>query len=340
MPPKKSRKKLVLIILGLAAAAAGAFFYFRSRQNLFPDQSAVVTRRSIREVIELSGEVSAESYANLHFPAGGLVTYAPFQEGDSVNKWATVASLDPRELEKTLTKQLNLYSKERHDFDTTQDTYQKERQDGDVDQALRRILESAQYDLDNSVIDVEIKALALKLSRLSSPLTGILVSSPITTPNLYVSASDTWYIVDPSSLTFTADLDESDLALIETGQEAEIKLDAYPDLVLSSQVERVAYQSKLTTTGTIFEVTIPLPLEHARSLRLGLNGNVSILRQVHPDVLTIPIESVKESLDRTVVTVDEGGKPIEREIKLGVADDRYYQVLEGLSDGEKIYYGN
>jgi macrolide-specific efflux system membrane fusion protein len=339
MPPKKSKKTRYFILAGLILVVLAGYFFMHKKSSTLPQNSTTVERRTIKETVELSGEVTAESYANLHFPAGGLVTYAPYKEGDEIAKFSTIASLDQRSLKKSLEKYLNLYAVQRNSFDQTVDDNDNSIPEGDLARELDRLLANNQYQLDNSVVDVELQDLAIKLSRLSSPLKGILVSSPITTPNVYVGITDSWYVVDPTSLTFTADLDESDLSLIEEGQPATIVLDAYPDWELKTSVKKVAYMSKLTTTGTIFEVTFPLSPEHVLDLRLGLNGNVSILRSTRENVLSIPIESVKETLDGTVVTVLEDGKPVEKQVKLGASDDRYYEVLEGLEDGQEIYYG-
>lgn len=338
MPPKKSRKKLYFILAVLVVLGVSSFFFIRRNTDKLPDHSATVEKRTLRETIDLSGEVTADTYAKLHFPAGGLVTYYPWHEGDQIEKFSTVASLDQRALKKTLEKYLNTFVKERNDFDTTQDTYETDKQLGNLEPDIRRALEAAQYDLNSSVLDVELQDLSLKLSRLTSPIKGTLVSSPITTPNVYVTALDEWYIVDPESLTFTADLDESDLSKVEVGQTATIDLDAYPDMELETTVRDISYNSKLTTTGTVFEVTFGLPSQEVTKLRLGLNGNVSILKATYESVLTIPIESVKETADGTIVTVEENGKPVERSVKLGASSDMYYQVLDGLEDGEKIYY--
>lgn len=339
MPPKKSKKTIFYLVGAILLVLVVGYYYTSRGKSNLPPNSALVERRTIRETLELSGEVTAENYANLHFPAGGLVTYAPFKEGDQVKKWSTVASLDQRTLKKSLEKYLNLYAIQRNNFDQTIDNNDNSIPQGDLARELDRILANNQYQLDNSVVDVELQDLALTLSHLSSPLDGILVSSPINTPNVYVGVTDNWYIVDPNSLTFTADLDESDLSLLEEGQSAIISLDAYPDWELDSSVQKISYMSKLTTTGTIFEVTFPLPAEHVLDLRLGLNGNVSVLRSVHENVLTIPIESVHETLDGPVVTVVENGEKLDKSVTLGSSDDRYYEVVEGLSDGEKIYYG-
>ena len=339
MPPKSNKKIKWLIIAGIVAVVA-AILLFRARSSSdLPPKSVTVITGTIKESIELSGEITASNYANLHFPVGGLITYTPFSEGDEVAKWSTVASLDSRELEKTLKKQLNTYVSARHDFDTVQDTYEKEREDGDVDQALRRILESSQYDLENSVIDVEIRDLALSLSRLSSPLTGILVASPTTTANIYVGPTDIWQVVDPTTLIFAADLDESDLSRVEVGQHANITLDAFSDSPITTSLDSIAYSSKLTTTGTIFEVEFKIPVETSRTLRLGLNGSVSILKETHENILLVPIEAVQERGSSEIVIIDEGGEPVEKEVQLGVSDDKYYQVLEGLAEGQTIYYG-
>ncbi|MEI6690115.1 MAG: efflux RND transporter periplasmic adaptor subunit [bacterium] len=334
------KKIPIWVLVIVVAAAAGGYWYF-AKPNVSPTlKHATVEKRDLTESLELSGKVTAEKFANLHFLAGGLVTYAPFQEGNTVKKWATIARLDTRQLNLALKQQLNLFASSRADFDTTQDTYTKQKNDGDVNQALRRILEKTQYTLDNSVINVELQDLSLKLSSLTSPIDGILVKSPIKTANVYVSAADNFQIVDPTTLTFTADLDESDLSKIKEGMAAHIILDAYPDINIASTVERIAYSAKETTTGTTYEVTVHLPEDVIKTLRLGLNGTVAITRETHVGALVLPIEAVTETGKAATVNLENSDKSITvKNVKLGASDNTNVEITEGLASGDTVVYG-
>ncbi|MFH2019202.1 MAG: efflux RND transporter periplasmic adaptor subunit [bacterium] len=330
----KKSKKIIFLTIGVVLIGLIGWKLLNKNGHQYSQYS--VERRDITETIELSGEIDAKLKEDLRFLAGGLVTYFPWKEGDEIKKYSTVASLDARALKKSLTKQLNLYASERHDFDSTQDLYQKERDDGDVDQALRRILEKAQYDLTNSVIDVELQDLSLTLSRLYAPFTGILVSAPITTPNVNVLATNVFTLVDPTSLYFLADLDESDLNVVVPGLPVKLELDAYPNDLMETTVESISYASKVTSTGTTYEITIPIPLDKMSTLRLGLNGTASIILSAKKDILTLPIEAVSEENDRRYVLVMDGKKTLEKDVKVGISNNNFVEITSGLSEGDVV----
>lgn len=330
-------KKLKFIIPVLLVLLVGAFFFFRQRSQKGQYREEVVVRRDITQTIELSGKVEAEKRADLKFSPGGLVTYYPFKEGDRVGRFQTIAALDQRQIQQNLKKQLNLYAIERGEFDQTQDDHEKEIQDGDIDKELRRILEKAQYQLDNSVIDVELQDLSAKLARIYAPFDGILVDSPITSPHVNVGLTDIFTLIDPSSLYFLADLDEGDLQQVRPGQQAVITLDAFPGTTISTSVKDISFSPKETTAGTTYQLNLPISSPFMAQLRLGLNGTAEIVLNEKVGVLTVSLLSVRENdQGNKVVLVSENGKPVERVIETGIEDIDYVEVVSGLQENDKI----
>lgn len=329
---KKHKIKVTIAIIFLVI-----FAYFRSRSNSVTYIEYQVESKNLVETLELSGTVDAELLANLHFPAGGLVTYAPFKEGDQVNKYETIASLDQRQLKLSLEKQLNIYTKQLNTFDQTNENNEDEIYSGEINSELRRILDGAQYDLDNSVIDVELQDLSIKLSRLYSPISGILVHSPITVPNVNVSLTDSWIVVDPNTLIFVADLDETDLAKVEVGQHVTIILDAFPDKEFESTVSSISYTPKETSTGTTYEIKIILPAEAMQELRLGLNGTASIKIGEKLDTPTLPQSAISIEPEGTVVYVKNGNKYETKNIVMGVSENGDVEIISGLEKGDTVY---
>ncbi len=329
----KSHKLLVTIALALAVG----IIYWVMRRPEPTVTPYTVKRQNISETLELSGKVNAESSATLRFGAGGLVTYLGSYEGDTVKKWQTLASVDTRQTQKVLEQKLNLYSIQRGTFDQTIDDNDNSIPDGDLARTLKRLLEKNQYQLDNTVKDVEYQDLTLKLSRLTSPIAGILVHAPVTTPNVQVLATDTWVVVDPASLYFSADVDETDLSRVKLGQAVDITLDAFPDQSFPASIIAISYSPKETTSGTTYEVKMRFHGADLAPFRLGLNGTGSVILATKEGVLTLPAPALSGQNGGTHVLRASGGKYAEQAVTTGIENDGVVEITSGVAEGETVY---
>ncbi len=289
---------------------------------------------SITKTLEISGHVDAKQKARLRFIAGGKVVYLGAQEGDAVKKWQTIASIDAASLSKSLQKNLNLYMKERWDWETTTDS----NKDQPLDTVEQRTVDKEQWDLNNTVIDVEIQDIAIKNTALYAPFDGVLTSSPTAVTGVQLLANDYFEIVNPESLIFRAAVDESDISFVSKGQNANLVLDSYPDEIISTSVSYVSYVSTETSSGTAFIVEFPLnKAANGNLLRIGMNGDINIVLESKDDVLTIPTVSITQRDNKTYVGVKTGeNQSEEREVKTGLETDDTIEILEGLSVADEI----
>jgi len=112
---KISYKWIVVLILIVGVS----FFVYRrfntSEKTILATYT--VKRDDLQEILGVTGEVDASEKASLHFQTGGRLSWVGVKEGDVIKKYAGIASLDQRTLQKTLQKYLNTYSKERRDFE-------------------------------------------------------------------------------------------------------------------------------------------------------------------------------------------------------------------------------
>lgn len=329
----KSHKVISLLIV--LVASFGIYRYTQSKKIEYVEYA--VEKNNIQDTLELSGKVEAGSSATLRFGAGGLVTYLGTKEGDTVKKWQTLASIDTRQLQKTLEQKLNLYAIERGEFDQGQDDYRKNIDDGDISQTLRRLLEKNQYQLDNTVKDVEYQDLSLKLSRLTSPIAGVLIHAPIKTTGVQVMASDTWTVVDPTSLYFSADLDETDLKRVAVGQKVVVTLDAYPEREINSFILSISYTPKETSAGTTYEVKIALPPSEVDNLRLGLNGTASIILVEKDNVWTVPASALSTKNGDIIVYLKSGNKYEEKIVETGIENGGVVEIFTDLGEPDYVY---
>lgn len=328
---------ILLIIL------VGGFFFYRSRTTAnIPLSTVKVEKGKIEEVINVPGVVDADKKASLRFLAGGKIVALPVKEGQSIKKSQALATMDIRDLQKNLQATLNDYMSERLDFEQDKD----DRKDLVKNDEILRLAQKSQLSLNNSVIAVELKDLALRNATLYSPIDGVVTALPISVAGVQVTATDTFEIVDPSTLIFEAEVDEIDIGRIHAGMPVRIVLDAYPDQPVESVIDYIAVkaeQSRRSSGGTVFPIRIRFPISDLQFLRLGLNGTVSLILEQREDTLVVPIEAVSMRSDKSIVMVKDPSNPknpIEREVKLGIEGEDQIEVLEGLSLGDEVILPN
>lgn len=329
----KTHKFITAIVL---LVLAFSIYRYTQKANVEYEEYTV-SKSSINETFELSGKVVAGSSATLRFGAGGLITYMGAKEGDAVKKWQTLASVDTRQLQKTIEQKLNLYAIQRGTFDQTIDDNDNSVPDGDLSRTLSRLLAKNQYQLDNTVKDVEYLDLSAKLSKLTSPISGILIHSPIDVANVQVSATDTWVVVDPASLYFSADLDETDLKRVSVGQKVIITLDAFAGIEYESSILSISYSPKETSAGTTYEVKLSLPESIISDLRLGLNGTAAIILSEKDSVKVLPSSALSGSNGNTTVTIKNGNKYEEKKIETGIENEGMVEIVSGLGENDHVY---
>lgn len=329
----KQHWKLIGVIL-LAIVLGSWWFISRTQATTEALIFTKPERRNLVKTLEVSGIVDAKEKARLRFAAGGKLVYIGAKEGDTVKKYQTLATIDRATLQKQLEQDLNLYMKERYDWEQTRDDVQ----DKALTERDSRSKEKEQLDLNNTVLDVEIQSIAIRNTVLAAPFEGILTVSPAVTTGIQLSATDYFEVVNPNSLEFIADIDEADISQVQTGQRAQLILDAYPDEKITTFVGPISFASKQGENGTVFEVTFMLNQgEITQPLRLGLNGDIAIELDSRENAVSIPLIATRQRDDKTYVDVRTGEKTYEeREIQVGLETDEYIEVLSGLQEQDEI----
>ncbi len=327
----KSKWKWLLVILVVIAG----FIWYQSGKDTNKVELTFQkpTRGNLIQTIEVSGVVDAKEKARLRFLAGGKLTYLGAMEGDWVKKWQTIASIDKATLQKQLQQDLNLYMKERWDWEQTQDDIE----DRWIPMDEQRTVDKEQWDLENTVLTVEIRDIAIRNSAIYAPFEGILTVSPTSTTGVQLLSTDYFEVVNPNTLVFKAAVDESDIAQIKLGQTAELELDSYPDNILTTSVNYISYTSSQASSGTVFLVEFPINSNDLNRYRIGMNGDIAIITNTKENALYIPIEALIERDDKQYVEVKTGEETYEeREIQIGLETDDYIEVVSGVDENSEI----
>jgi HlyD family secretion protein len=327
----KKRWYLALAVLIVVFLLLNSLLFNKNKQELtFINPQKMDLTKSL----EISGIVDAKQKVRLSFLAGSKVTYIGAEEGESVAKWQTIASVDTSTLQKQKEQSLNTYEQTRLSWEDVLEA----NEDQGLTDAEQRAEDRNQLTLDNSVLTVEIADIAIKNSAIYAPFAGILTHAPNVVAGVQWAATDYYEIVDPETLIFKATVDETDLSLLSKGQSAQIDFDAYDEDFVDTYLSYISYSSTNTSSGTVFLLEFPLEGLSIEKYRLGMNGDVMIKLEEKDDVLALPIETLRESDGKSYVDIKAVNKEgyEEREIKVGLETDEYFEVLEGLSETDQV----
>lgn len=317
----------IIVILILA-------FIFRPRAPK-PPATQKVSRGDIVQSVSITGSVTAENSVNLSFLVSGKLVYLGVHKGDLVQPFQTIATLDERTAQKNLEIALTAYSKQRLTFDQTQNDNQNRTPEQALNDKMRRLLQDNQYDLNKSVQSVELQALTKETSILSTPIKGIVTREDVTSAGLNVFPQTTFTVTDPNSLDFTMEVDETDIGMVKTGDEVQLKLDSYPNKTINLAVDNIDFVTHKTSTGgDAYNVKAKITGDNSDyHLRIGMNGNAEIITKKKNNVLVIPLSSIVDN-DKVVVKTQKGY--VKKTIKIGLQNDTSAEILSGLRAGEEI----
>ena len=147
-------------------------------------------------------------------------------------------------------------------------------------------------------------------------------------------------LIDDSCLYIKAPMDEVDAPKIRAGLPVRVSLDALPKQPLKGRVKRVApYVSAVEKQARTVDIEVdfesPAVTNTQGRLLVGYSADVEVVLDTRPDVLRVPTAALIEGSKVMVLNADTG-KLEERRLKTGIANWEYTEVLEGLSDGERI----
>lgn len=120
---------------------------------------------------------------------------------------------------------------------------------------------------------------------------------------------------------------------LKVGLKAKIKVDAYPDREFFGKISKISPVVDLITRTIPIEITVDNS-EHL--LKAGMFAKVELILKEYKDVPIILKEAIIGKYPETFVYVIENKKASLRKVVLGIRQGPYYQVKEGLKEGDLV----
>jgi len=301
-----------------------------------------VTKQDLIDSLDISGQIDAHSQATLRFQTSGLLSWVGVKEGDIVKKFQALASLDKKDLQNRMSQLLNTYSKTRWDFEQAQEdnkNWQTTGMTNEARDAIKRSLDKNQFDLNNSVLNVEAQQISLRFATLITPIAGLVtkVDSPIAGQNI-TPASAQFVVIDSATIYFAAVADQTEVTKLKVGSTGTVSLDSFPDKKFQGVIEAIGFTPKEGETGTVYEIKINLGVDNSlNEIKMGMTGDISFVFKETKDVLAIPTAYIKSEGDKKVVEVIKNDVKVKTEVTTGESVDGLTEILTGLNENDLIY---
>jgi HlyD family secretion protein len=172
-------------------------------------------------------------------------------------------------------------------------------------------------------------------------------------------------VSDLSVILVKVQVDETDVVRLHLGDSAEVTIDAFPDTTFSGRVTKISQSAILAASAAAAQATgdravdydVEITLDNPPpDIRPDLSATAKVVTATRDSVLSIPIialtvrehtpistetlpqDTTKKRETEGVFVVD-GGKAQFRPVKVGIAGEEYFEVLDGLRLGDTIVAG-
>ena len=274
--------------------------------------------------------------------AGGSPDQVAQLHGDLAAARVQVANLerDEKELEALVAKQIAT----RDELAQTQANLAKARANlqaleakkQDLSQRSASIVESASLRVSQAREQAQSLEEKVRSATVIAPFDGTLYSLPVKAGD-YVKTGDTLAeMADLRHVRVRAFVDEPDLGGLEPNQDVEITWDAKPGQVWTGHTEQIPKQVVSRGMRSVGEVLCSI--DNAKlELLPNVNVEVRILVKERRGALVVPREAVGEDGGQHYVFLVQGDNTVERrDITVGISNASDYEVLSGLTDGDRV----
>lgn len=199
-------------------------------------------------------------------------------------------------------------------------------------EASRRRLELWQIG-DEEIRAIEKRGTASDELLLRVPFMGHVVTKNVVSGKAFMAGETLYEVADLSHVWLRAFVYENDLSLIKAGQRARAIFPNLQDRQFDTEVTFIYPHIDPTTRRAELRLELDNP---GHVLRPDMWGDVEI--QVDAgELLTVPASAILDTGERYIAFVDKGSGQLEpREVKIGFKGEDYYEVREGVSEGERV----
>lgn len=301
-----------------------------------------VKLETIEDKISLTGNIEPQSQVVVYSKVGGEIENLAVDIGDKVKKGDLIAQIENRKLVLQVKRleasleaaEINLANLKK-DYERIKNLYEKNAVSRQKMDDVTTAYESSQAQVKELKATLALAKIQVADSTVSAPIGGIIAQKfveegDVVTPTSQMKGAPLVVIVDMDRVKVVVNVIEKDIARVKIGQEARVELDAYPDKSFRGKVSNISpVVDPLSRTASV-EIEVPNP---ERLLKPGMFARVEIIVREKKDALQVRKEAL---IKGDKVFVAEGEKASLRQVRVGIKEGEWVEILSGLREGDKV----
>ena len=376
---RKNTLRWITIALGLVALGAVAKWQFFPAAQPPSFVTATATTTDLQDTVLATGVLQAFKQVSVGAQVSGQVKVLHVVLGDKVKAGQLIAEIDSvpqqntqRNAEAALANvQAQLRAQQATQAQTAL-ALQRQKELFAADTGARADLESAQAANDLALANVDgLKAQILQAqvtvdtakvnmgyTRIVAPIDGqvvAIVTQQGQTVNANQSTPTIIKLAQTETMTVKTQISEADVTRVKIGQKVYFTILGEPDKRYTATLRSIepapdsiltdtttSTTSSTTSTAIYYNGLFDAPNPDGK-LRISMTAQVQIVRADAPGALTIPATALgPRGKDGSYIVrvVGADGQAQPRSIKVGLNTNVSVQVLEGLSEGDKVVIGD
>ena len=349
-------KKSVSIVLVVAALAAGGW-YFAKRPALASGSgdeipARFITKAEKRDIdfsVEVSGDVAPAFQLDVKSEVGGKIKALHVEAGDTVKQGEVLVEIDDRdfltEKESVLTEidgaKLAVEQRQRN-FQRGRELFESKLVSREIFDNLSSEFEIAQNGLVKAGRKMQILEEKLSKTKVLAPMDGTVLTRPVIQGQVAIAAASVnsgttlMTLANLSKLLVEMHINQVDVAKLAQDQRVKLRAESLKDVEMDAKISFIAPIATVKNSIKGFQVQALIENPNKR-LRPGMSVNMSIPIARAGDAVSVPISAVfKGEGNKKVVYVRNGIVTEKREVKVGVTNIDFAEILKGVAEGETV----
>jgi HlyD family secretion protein len=298
-------KRWLIVIIIVIVVVGGFLLLKRSGQGKQTSSYRIgaVSRGTVQTVVSATGTASAVTTVQVGSQVSGTIQEIYVDFNSPVKKGQTVARLDPKFLQTSVTeaqaaleKAWAALSQAQRDSVRVAGLFaQNLAAQADMDNALTAA-EQARAGVQQAEAQLWRAQTNLAYSVITAPIDGIVISravdvgqtvaASLQAPTLFTIAQDL------HKMQIETSIDEADIGGLREGMKADFTVDSYPDEKFEGTIRQVRYAAKVDQNVVTYPVIIDVDNPDLK-LRPGMTANVTVVTAQREDVLRIPATALR-----------------------------------------------
>ncbi|MCJ7611750.1 MAG: efflux RND transporter periplasmic adaptor subunit [Candidatus Aminicenantes bacterium] len=384
---QRKKKTIIILAAALILALIVIFNLSANRDTGLKVTVDKVQRQNLNSMISASGEIKPKKNVEISAHVPGRIDKIGVKEGDRVRAGQFLLKLDSTQYEAIADRDRAMIRFYKTELESSEARRQKDKDYYDRQQKLyneslisKEQLEQAkmqsemssasfrstQHQIEQSEASLRSTMDTLSKTNFVSPIDGVITSLRVEEGEVAIIGTMNnpgtvlMTIADLSVMEAEVEVDETDIVSVKLGQMANVRVDAFPSLVIKGTVTEVgssALQKSQVTTATTEEakdfkvvITLNSPPEN---LKPGLSASADIIVAEKTKVLAVPIAALavrdkeankdkpeeKKGEEDGIYVLSQDNHVKFTPIQKGITGDLNIEVVSGLAEGQRIVVG-